>query len=560
MTVDQDPMESNSTDRATPISRRQFVASSAAGFLLWQSFGRATAQQFKRSVTQSPDEVLFGQGVIPDLHIEIGEQELEKLKAENRTYVKCQIVESTGKLYQNLGIKLKGAAGSFRDFDDRPALTINVTKFDKGHLFHGLTKFHLNNSVQDDTYLNEWLCELLCRAAGIPATRVTHARVWLNDRDVGLYVLKEGFDRTFLRRHFRDPDGNLYDGGFLQDIDVDLEKDGGKGPDDRSDLKALLAACREEDLEKRWKLIDQRLDVDKFITFMAMETMTGHWDGYTLTRNNFRLYFDPRTAKASFLPHGMDQMFSDPNASILDYPEPIVSSAVMRNSEWRAKYRERINLLLPLFAPPDKLLEQVDIGLQRLQPVLKAIDPELARNHLDRVNELKERLIARAANLIQQSQEGDPKPMEFDENGQLALTDWYPESECEDAVVELVDLPEEKKAFSIQCGPSELCIASWRCRTLLARGRYRVETKLRTNDVVETEDEKGTGAGLRISGMSRSNHVDGTADWKIIDFEFHIDEDVRDVVFVAELRSKRGQVWFDPESMRLTKLDVQKAE
>lgn len=559
MTAEQDPTYANSADRATTISRRQFVASGAAGFFLWQSVGRVGAE-VKKSVTQSPDDVLFGQGLIPELHIEIDEPELEKLKADNRSYVKCQIHENGGKAYPNVGIKLKGAAGSFRDFEDRPALTLHVTKYDKGHLFHGLTKFHLNNSVQDETYLNEWLCEILFRAAGIPATRVTHARVWLNDRDVGLYVLKEGFDRTFLRRHFKNPDGNLYDGGFLQDIDVELEKDCGKGPDDHSDLKALLAACHEEDLAKRWKLIDQQLDVDKFITFMAMETMTGHWDGYTLSRNNFRLYFDPKSQKAYFLPHGMDQMFGDPGASILDYPEPIVASAVMRNSEWRAKYRERINQLLPLFAPPVRLLEQVDIGLHRLQPILAAIDPELARNHVDRVNELKERLIARAENLIQQSQDADPKPHEFDENGQLALTDWYPESECEDAVVEMVDLPEDKKAYSIQCGPSEQCIASWRCKILLANGRYRVEAKLRTNDVVQLEDDKGAGAGLRISGLSRSNHVDGTAEWQTIDFEFGIDEDVRDVVFVAELRAKRGQVWFDPESMRLTRLDVKKAD
>lgn len=559
MSADHHSTNSNATDRTTAISRRQFVASGAAGLLLWQSTVRAVAE-VKKSVTQSADEVLFGQGMIPELHIVIDPQELEKLKADNRSYVKCHIEENSGRTYQNVGIKLKGAAGSFRDFDDRPALTLNVTKFDKGTLFHGLTKFHLNNSVQDETYLNEWLCEILFRAAEIPATRVTHARVWLNDRDVGLYVLKEGFDRTFLRRHFKNPDGNLYDGGFLQDIDVDLEKDCGKGPDDHSDLKALLAACREEDLAKRWKLIDEQLDVDKFITFMAMETMTGHWDGYTLSRNNYRLYFDPKSQKAHFLPHGMDQMFGDPNASILDFPEPIVASAVMRNSEWRAKYRERINQLLPLFAPPVRLLEQVDIGLNRLQPILAAIDPDLARNHLDRVNELKERLIARAENLIQQSQDADPKPLEFDENGQLALNDWHPESECEDAVIELVDLPEEKKAYSILCGPSEQCIASWRCKILLANGRYRFEAKLRLNDVEPLEDEKGTGAGIRISGLSRSNHAEGTAELQTVDFEFRVDEDVRDVIFVAELRAKRGQVWFDPESMRLTRLETKQAE
>ena len=74
-----------------------------------------------------------------------------------------------------VALKLKGAAGSFREWDDRPALTLNMHKFNKGGTFHGLVKFHLNNSVQDETYLHELLCSELFRRAGIPAPRVTRA-------------------------------------------------------------------------------------------------------------------------------------------------------------------------------------------------------------------------------------------------------------------------------------------------------------------------------------------------------------------------------------------------
>jgi hypothetical protein len=66
-----------------------------------------------------------------------------------------------------------------------------------------LDKIHLNNSVQDRSYLTEILCGDLFLAAGVPAARGTHARVFLNGRDLGLYGLKEGFDQSFLRRHFR---------------------------------------------------------------------------------------------------------------------------------------------------------------------------------------------------------------------------------------------------------------------------------------------------------------------------------------------------------------------
>ncbi|MBS0202649.1 MAG: CotH kinase family protein [Planctomycetes bacterium] len=498
----------------------------------------------------------FKKGAIPQLRIQVTESELEKLKADNRAYVRCTVVENRKTTYKNVGIKLKGAAGSFREWDDRPALTLNSNKFHKGQTFHGLDKFHLNNSVQDETFTHEWLCEELLREAGVPATRVTHARVWVNDRDLGLYVLKEGFDKTFLQRHFESSAGSLYDGGFVQDIDAELEKDSGK-EDDRTDLIALLDACREPDLEQRWRRIEETLDVEAFITFMALELMTGHWDGYTQNKNNYRIYFNPADNRAHFLPHGMDQMFGDPNASILHEPGAIVSSTVMHNPAWRARYRERVRELLPLFDPPTRLNKRVDFLRRRLQPVLAAIDPQLSRDHAERVKEFKERLTARAASLKEQSVQEDPAPPTppvFDENGNLFLPDdWFPAMESEDAVVEVVDLDGEQKGLSIQCGPSGHCVASWRRGVLLEKGTYILHARVKTKDVSKIEDERGSAAGLRISGSTRTNTVHGTTDWKPLEFEFTIEEDVREVVLVAELRTTSGQAWFDPESLHLSR-------
>lgn len=514
--------------------------------------GLVFSQDAKPAREADPSDDFFKKGSIPQLRIQVPDSELEKLKAENRSYVRCTIVENRKTTYKDVGIKLKGAAGSFREWDDRPALTLNSDKFTKGQTFHGLDKFHLNNSVQDETYIQEWLCEELCRAAGLPATRVTHARVWLNDRDVGLYVLKEGFDETFLKRHFSDATGNLYDGGFLQDVDVDLEKDSGKGPDDHSDVKALLEACREPNIQERWKRIDEVLDVDAFITFMAMELMMCHWDGYTPNKNNYRIYFNPTDNKAHFLPHGMDQMFGDPNAPILEMPGAIVSSTVMLNPEWRARYRKRINELLPLFNP-NKLNVRVEFLRRRLQPVLASMDPQLARDHAGRARELKERITARAASLKEQSQRDDPKPPEFDENGKMHLADWMPASESEDAAIEYVELENEKKAYWIQCGESGRCVASWRRRMLLPKGTYTFHAKVKTQDVAEIEDEKGIAAGIRISGANRMNNVKGTSDWKPLEFEFTVEEELVEVVLVAELRTTRGQAWFDVDSLHLSR-------
>src|SRR5215212_1845444 len=153
-------------------------------------------------------------GPVPVFKIETDKATADSLRREPRKYVPCTL-KVADQTFKGVGIHIKGAAGSTRPWDDKPALTLNMDKFAPHQSFRGLDKFHLNNSVQDGTYLNEIVCSELSLAAGLPTPRATHALVELNGRKVGLYVLKEGFDAVFLARHFGDATGNLYDGGFL---------------------------------------------------------------------------------------------------------------------------------------------------------------------------------------------------------------------------------------------------------------------------------------------------------------------------------------------------------
>ncbi len=173
-------------------------------------------------------DALFAEGVVPRLQIQLSADAAESLRQQPRSWTTCTLVENDSQVHKDVAIKIKGSYGSTRDLDDRPALTLKMDKHAAGRHFHGLDKFHLNNSVQDESLLREWLGADIFRAAGIPAPRVTHARLWIDGHDVGIYVLKESFDEEFLRRCFTQPDGNLYDGGLHQDIDDGLERDEGR--------------------------------------------------------------------------------------------------------------------------------------------------------------------------------------------------------------------------------------------------------------------------------------------------------------------------------------------
>src|SRR5205085_8133457 len=137
--------------------------------------------------------------------------------------------------------------------------------------------------------------------------RVSYATVELNGKKRGLYVVKEGFEKEMLSLTFKNTKGNLYDGGFLREITDPLERNNGEGDDvdNWADLKALVKAAQEPDASKRYDALARVLDIDRFITFTAIEVMIWDWDGYPLKHNNYRIYHDMDRDKMVFLPHGM---------------------------------------------------------------------------------------------------------------------------------------------------------------------------------------------------------------------------------------------------------------
>jgi spore coat protein H len=503
----------------------------------------------------------FDEGVVPEFRIEITAEELKKLQANNRAYVRCTVIatvtekgEKKEMKFTDVAIKLKGAVGSFRGLDDRPALTLNMDKFHDGQSFHGLDKFHLNNSVQDGSLMNELVTGHVFRQAGVPAARTTHARVWLNKRDLGIYVLKEGFDPAFLRNWFDKPTGNLYDGGFCREIDQPLEKDCGKGPDNHSDLKALRAACAIADVAKRQAELEKVLDIDQFLSFAAMEMLTSHWDGYCRARNNYRLYFNPANGKAVFFPHGTDQMFGDPNFPLFDVGG-IVGSAVLQVPEFRQRYHKRLEELTPLL-DPEKLNPVIDGVSKRLKPVLEAMNKDQARGYLGEMQAVKERVKQRHLG-AQKSLKAYAPPLliKFDDKGELLIPGWVEAKETEDAVHAQEKLPENKTALVLKTGPSKNCIASWRREVTLPKGKYELQAMVKTVGVTAAAgNQKGSGAGLRISGGNRTNSLDGTADWKLQKYAFEVTQDNQPVILIAELRATAGTAMFDASSMKLVRV------
>jgi hypothetical protein len=339
-----------------------------------------------------PSDEVFKPGTVWQVKITTDEANTKSLRGEPRKYAKCTM-RIGDKVYKDVGIHIKGAAGSSRGWDDKPALTINLDKFVPKQEFKGLDKFHLNNSVQDGSYMNEILCSELARKMDLPTARAGHAIVELNGRKVGLYVLKEGYNNSFIRRYFAaTPGGNLYDGGFLQDINADLKLDSGDEAAKRADLKALVKACQEPDANKRFVAVGKLVDVDRFATDAALQLLACDWDGYMRNRNNYRVYFPPNGGKAVFIPHGMDQMFGNPNDALWHGYGGMVAQAILNHPDGKKLTVAKMTEMFEKHMKLDDLHKRVDEWATPAAEALKGVDKNAANGFLNEVKNHKERL------------------------------------------------------------------------------------------------------------------------------------------------------------------------
>src|SRR5262249_47624356 len=136
---------------------------------------------------------------------------------------------------------------------------------------------------------------------------------------------------------------------------------------DRKALKALSAAALEPDLDRRWIKINEALEVDRFIRFMALEVMIGHRDGYCLARNNFRVYRDVDTGKMVFFPQGMDQLFGIANLPWTPHMAGLVAKSIMEIPAGKERYENSFRSLFEALFKPDVLSRRLDEIVQSLR-------------------------------------------------------------------------------------------------------------------------------------------------------------------------------------------------
>jgi hypothetical protein len=514
-----------------------------------------------KEAARAEADALFDHPTVLRVEIEIPRAGISALRGTHwerggeRPMAKVTVREG-GRVYENVAAHLKGSAGSFRPVDDKPAMTLNFDKLVPGRTFHGLHKISLNNSVQDPSYLCEKISRELFIASGVPTPRAAHALVRLNGRDLGLYVVLEGANRQFLKRFFNNPSGNLYDGGFCRDVNTSLDVNCGEDPNNNSGLKALVRVLRQRKAD--FASLEKVLDVDRFVSMMGMEMMVCHWDGYTMNRNNWRVFHDLESNRMVFIPHGMDQMFgmgAQFDVGDITRPKHVmgdVAQAVMSTPEGRARYRQRLGELYTNVFKGDAIASRIDELARGVSSAISDSHSPVARSIQQQATSLERRIVRRADALGHEL--GVPfKPLNFGPDGALNLTDWKRSAtrSGQPLLSEGKD-PNGKRLLAINAG-NAISSASWRARVSLPPGRYQFEGRVRVSGVTTDQGDTRGGAGLRISKGTMPHKLTGTMPWTDFKYPFEVSDD-GDVELICELRASNGEAWFDAGSLRLRQL------
>ena len=266
-----------------------------------------------------PGAELFAPGTIAAFDLKLKQAAIDSLAKDPKLYVLGDLTVTLGGEVTELvdiGVRLKGNYGSFRDLDQKAAFLLDFDRYVDDQLLDGLEKLAVNNMVQDPSMEREVLDYELFRAGGVPAPRAAHAVVTVNGEPYGLYTTVESVDnKEFLKSWFGDTSGSLYEGAYGSDLLVDLipsfDQDNGDNID-FMDLQALVAALDAiVDPDQFVTEASKVIDLDNFLTMAATEIYLGHWDGYAWTRNNFFIYRRPSDMRWVFMPWGVDQTLQD---------------------------------------------------------------------------------------------------------------------------------------------------------------------------------------------------------------------------------------------------------
>ena len=158
------------------------------------------------------EDRLFDTSKVHTIDIIIDDWDAFLETARSEEYSVCSVVID-GETVSNVGIRGKGntSLSNVASMDsDRYSFKIEFDQYDSTKTYHGLDKLSLNNIIQDNTYMKDYLSYQMMGEFGVPAPLCSYAYITVNGEDWGLYLAVEAVEESFLQRNYSINYGDLY--------------------------------------------------------------------------------------------------------------------------------------------------------------------------------------------------------------------------------------------------------------------------------------------------------------------------------------------------------------
>lgn len=167
------------------------------------------------SITEKTLASVLDKESITEINIDIDESDWNWL-IENATDEEYRSGNITinGETFYNVGIRPKGNTSLTNvakdDTTDRYSFKIKFDEYVDGQTYHGIESIVLNNNIQDNTSMKEYITYDLYEFLGVATPEMSYSYITVNNDDWGLYLAIEVVDERYLENNFGTTEGNLY--------------------------------------------------------------------------------------------------------------------------------------------------------------------------------------------------------------------------------------------------------------------------------------------------------------------------------------------------------------
>lgn len=189
------------------------------------------AEQFgvqKTSSDMNYADALFDTSRVHSINIVMDDWDEFTANCKSEQYYNCTVVIDN-EVFQNVAIRGKGNTSLSQVTNDRYSYKIEFDHYNSANTYYGLDKLCLNNIIQDNTYMKDYLSYQMMNEMGAASPLCSYAYITVNNEDWGLYLAVEGIEESFLQRNYGKDYGNLYKPDSMnQNMEKDAAKTGEK--------------------------------------------------------------------------------------------------------------------------------------------------------------------------------------------------------------------------------------------------------------------------------------------------------------------------------------------